>query len=877
VTAFVIAGVLAGAPPDARAGFRAVLPPGVHGLTNAADLAAFEGLGRRPPHNDDQLAPYRDLLYATPGLTAARLRAFFDDSTLGSMPGGAASTERPRSDVTITRDGATGVPHIVGATREGLMFGAGYAAAEDRLFLMDALRHAGRAQLASFAGGAAGNRRMDEEQWAAAPYTEDDLRRQIDMLPVLYGDLGRQVVADGTSYVAGINAYIARARLDRALMPSEYAAIGRPQGPEDWTPSDVVATASLIGAIFGNGGGHELQAMSFMQAAQRRFGRRLGRRLWYQLSGYDDPDAPTTVRGRRFAYQLPPRHPAPGNEVLADAGTLRREPEVVGGVASGARLPALLAFPAASSNALLVSGRRSRSGRPLAVFGPQVGYFSPQILMDEELHGPGVDARGAAFPGVSQYVDLGHGRDFAWSATSAGQDIIDTFAVALCNPDGTRPTLGADHYLFRGHCLPFEVLVRTNSWQPTVADSTPAGSETLRVLRTKLGLVTARATVKGRPIAYVALRTTYRHEIDSAIGLLQFNQPRSVHDAASFQRAASRIGYTFNWFYVDARHIAYFNSGANPVRAPGTTGQLPMAASEEWRGFDPGTNTSRLTAFSAHPRAIDQTYLTSWNNRQAPGYAGADSNLYSAVYRSQMLDAQIRARLRGERKMTLPGLVDAMEQAATVDLRAMKDLPQALAIIGRPRKPVLARAVARLRAWVAAGAHRLDRNRDGHYAYGRAIAIMDAWWPRWLRAEFEPVLGRRLYRAIPYEQDNAPNNGGEHLGSAFQTGWYGWVWKDLRTVRRLHVRQRYARTFCGAGSLSRCRSVLLTSLRRALAHADPAELYRDPAVAGQCGSLDPQMCFDAIRFRPVGAVTQPLIPWQNRPTYQQAVEIRTRR
>jgi hypothetical protein len=227
--------------------------------------------------------------------------------------------------------------------------------------------------------------------------------------------------------------------------------------------------------------------------------------------------------------------------------------------------------------------------------------------------------------------------------------------------------------------------------------------------------------------------------------------------------------------------------------------------------------------------------------------------------------------------MTLPGLVDAMEQAATVDLRAMKDLPQALAIIGRPRKPVLARAVARLRAWVAAGAHRLDRNRDGHYAYGRAIAIMDAWWPRWLRAEFEPVLGRRLYRAIPYEQDNAPNNGGEHLGSAFQTGWYGWVWKDLRTVRRLHVRQRYARTFCGAGSLSRCRSVLLTSLRRALAHADPAELYRDPAVAGQCGSLDPQMCFDAIRFRPVGAVTQPLIPWQNRPTYQQAVEIRTRR
>jgi acyl-homoserine lactone acylase PvdQ len=34
------------------------------------------------------------------------------------------------------------------------MFGAGYAAAADRLFLIDVLRHAARAELSSFAGGA---------------------------------------------------------------------------------------------------------------------------------------------------------------------------------------------------------------------------------------------------------------------------------------------------------------------------------------------------------------------------------------------------------------------------------------------------------------------------------------------------------------------------------------------------------------------------------------------------------------------------------------------------------------------------------------------------------------------------------------------------
>jgi hypothetical protein len=34
-----------------------------------------------------------------------------------------------------------------------------------------------------------------------------------------------------------------------------------------------------------------------------------------------------------------------------------------------------------------------------------------------------------------------------------------------------------------------------------------------------------------------------------------------------------------------------------------------------------------------------------------------------------------------------------------------------------------------------------------------------------------------------------------------------------------------------------------------------------------------QTCLDSVRFRPLGGVTQPLIPWINRPTYQQAVEV----
>jgi len=56
------------------------------------------------------------------------------------MPGGVGTTETPRSGVQIFRDSKFGMAHIYGQTRADVMFGAGYATAEERLFAMDALR-----------------------------------------------------------------------------------------------------------------------------------------------------------------------------------------------------------------------------------------------------------------------------------------------------------------------------------------------------------------------------------------------------------------------------------------------------------------------------------------------------------------------------------------------------------------------------------------------------------------------------------------------------------------------------------------------------------------------------------------------------------------
>jgi hypothetical protein len=334
------------------------------------------------------------------------------------------------------------------------------------------------------------------------------------------------------------------------------------------------------------------------------------------------------------------------------------------------------------------------------------------------------------------------------------------------------------------------------------------------------------------------------------------------------------VGHTFNWFYADSERISYFNSGANPVRASRIDHDLPVKGRYRWRGWDPDAWSSRVTPPSAHPQVVDQRFLVNWNNKQARGYASAETNAYSPVYRSQMLSDRVRKAIEGDRKLTLPGLIDIMEVAGTGDLRAHSVLPLALRIVGTPKEARLRAAVEALRAWRRAGGLRKDADRNGVYEHTGAVALMDAWWPRLLKAQFEPVLGRTAMNKLEaaLEFDNAPNNHGAHLGSAYQGSWYGFARKDLRSVLGRDVRGRYAREYCGRGRLKRCRRVLRRSLRAALA-VPRGELYGGDDVCRMAGKDGDQWCYDAVRQRPVGGATQPLIHWINRPTYQQAVEV----
>lgn len=889
-----------------------VLPPGQNGNATFAELLAHTISGARPAHSADQLGMYGNLATGYQALTTDTITQFFNDNSFGVAADDIERTYQPRADVTVVRDKKAGVPHIYGTTRAGTMFGAGYATAENKLFLMDVMRRAGRGQVTPFAGGAPGNRVLEQGFFAAAPYTEQELTAQIDSVRS-QGPRGAQAYADVVAYVDGINAY-ARAAHSGRYFPGEYVATGKIDAVtnagtiEPFTLNDIVVLASLVGAQFGGGGGNEVQQAVAKLAMQERYGLAEGERRWQEFLAQNDPEAITTIHdGRSFPYAASPANPQ--GLALPDKGSVTTQAMVfdqTGTAVSGQEqqtasvaatpgteglrgmfdggLPAGMAQARGMSNALVVSGAHTESGHPVAVFGPQTGYFAPQLLTLQELQGPGISSKGASFAGLSFYTLLGRGQDYSWSATTAAQDIVDTYAVELCEPNGAPATKASAYYRFRGECLPFDVVERKNAWTPTLADGTAAGSYTLRSYRTKYGPVTHRATVGGKPVAYTTVRSTFLHEADSIIGFQKFNDPDAIRSAQDFQQAAMDVNYTFNWFYVDSRDTAYINSGDNPVRKSTMDPALPAwsGAANEWQDWSPNGNTATYTPFAQHPNSVNQDYYISWNNKQAPGMSGSPEK--SSVQRGDVLDRRVRDLIAGGKKVNRANLTQAMADAAITDMRAERILPDLLRVLDGD--PATTQQAAKLRAWLTDGGKRTETTPGSHtYAHAEAIALFDAWWPRLVKAIYEPRVGADAYRSLTgvLRINESPsgwqlgepglNTGHPHSGSAFQYGWFGQVSQDIRAVLGDAPAGKTTTPLCGGGSLSTCRKALSDTLVGAA--AEPLTVTY-PGDEGNCAAGD-QWCADALVHQKIGGIGHDKISWQNRPTYQQVVEFPARR
>jgi len=860
-----------------------ILPAGENGLVNAAQLARFEKNGTRPPHSQDQLAPYENLEFGYRSLTDSTLHNYYLGESFG-VPGQIISTEHPspKVPVVIYRD-QHDIPHIYGKTDAALAFGAGYAQAQDRLFLMDVLRHYGAGTLTSFLGPSCADEQMDHDELLLAPYTTAQANAQVNALPAEYGGQGKLALSMIHNYVQGINAYITKALTDPKLLPVEYGLFGP---PKPWTPADVVAVSSLIGGIFGDGGGEEVRNSALLRYLQGQLGQSAGATAFTSFKEQNDPAAPATVVNKSFPYEIPKRvNPAtiaiPDNpSAPLKGGPTGTTPGCSATAPSRAGLSvieSLLRFPAHMSNALEVGASHSADGHPIAVFGPQVSYFAPQILMQEDLHAPNYAAEGASFPGTG-FIELGRGEDYAWSATSAGSDLTDQRLELICNPHGGKVPPTGTFYMFHGKCISM------------VNEQFPDGTAGGVLLNHKIhltvhGVVQGWTTaLGGKPVAVVNQRSTYSHDVDSVIGFMRWGEPALTHSATSWMIGASKIDYTFNWFYVDSRNIAYYVSGRDPVRPSFVDPNLPTwgTGGAEWRGFLPAAQ---------HVHEIDppQGFFDSWNNKPAPLFSASDGEYgFGPVYRVQMLTGQIRHQFAIHHgKITRADLVQAMETAASQDLDGLTILPALLhAIHGQHQPAGVSRMLAALKTWLAAGAHRILASPGAtQYQQADAVAIMDQLTPTVIKAIFDPLFAAGAtnpggYNVLPMGFVNEPYNGGAHLGSAYDGGWEGYTVKALGQLTGQQVAQPFSPAvtarLCGTGGLSHCGPAFDAALKatyQALVKANGgstnvASWTQDANTVATRLSM-PE--YDAIGFRTLGIVGQPSIPWQNRPTFQQVV------
>lgn len=781
--------LLASSPAAAADVARYILPPGNYGGVPFTE------------NSTDQLPLYAGLTPLRDDITQADIENFFlPEDFQPIQPAREEVTGRP--GLKLIYD-AYGIPHVYGETRADVAFGAGWATARDRALLLQVGRGPARVAVADVPNIDAFSLVTGVQSFTPSAEAEALVTAQVELLQETYGAEGRQVVADAQAYADGINAY--------------YQSIGSSEPPA--TVNDIIAVTAFIGSIFGAGGGGEAGNADLLAKLEDKLGRKRGFDAWDDVMLAEDPEAPTTT-DRRFNYRPLTGGPVTGSVKLDADSIVSIDPRQSSAQAAAA--PARRR----ASNFLVVAPSRSQSGNTLAVMGPQLGYYYPEIVQQIHLEGPGIKAQGVAVPGLAMYMLIGRTENYAWSLTSAGHDVRDVYAEELCEPNRRdKPTRDSKHYLYKGKCHAME------TFNAGLLGDTPLVYQT-----TVHGGVFATATVGGKPYALSRRRSTFGRDALNLVALKRMTEGRATNPGR-FWQTANQFGFTFNWAYASREATAFFSSGLLPRRPRGLDRRLPTLGTGkyEWLGY---------LQERQHPHDVSgpNGLLLNWNNQSAPGFMHGDDEPYGSVQRVENFDDW-------PDKVSLTDVVGIMNRAATEDVRSTV-WPVVSRALRRGQAPSARdqKVLDLLDDWVSRAAPLLDVDDDGLYDEA-GPALLAAVWRPIADAVMSPVFGD-----LTDDLDGVRNLDGLEGAS--------YVDKDLRTLLGEPVKGRFNLSYCGAGKLDVCTAALWQALHDAAdalaidqGQSDPA-LWRRPAAR--------------TGFAP--GVLPDTFPSTNRPTFQQVLE-----
>jgi penicillin amidase len=318
-------------------------------------------------------------------------------------PSGTLAVAGLAAPVEVVRD-REGVPHVFAKSIEDSFRAIGFLHAQDRLWQMELTRRAAQGRLSEIFG--------------ERTFGNDVVMRTLD----LYGHAERSLAALSPdtrkrldAYAEGVNAFLARPiGLLEPRLPPEFLLLRH--RPEPWRPADSVAFIKMMALDLSTNLNFEVMRLAL--AAEG-----LGPAEIEDLMPHDGD------------LEVPPLPP------IAELYPLRR-PAIAQKRAAGASVDDILGDGA--SNNWVVSGARTRSGKPLLANDPHLRIGAPSIwyLAHLALEAPGaapVNVVGAMLAGVPLIV-LGRSDTLAWGFTNTGPDVQDLF-IEKINPDNPREYL----------------------------------------------------------------------------------------------------------------------------------------------------------------------------------------------------------------------------------------------------------------------------------------------------------------------------------------------------------------------------------------------------------------------------------------------------
>lgn len=504
----------------------------------------------------------------------------------------------------IPRD-SYGVPHIQAPTVEQAFFEAGYATAEDRLWQMEQSRRVARGRMAEAFGPQ--YLKADRETLLTS-YTDAELDQQ-------YNTLSATTRSAFDNYVRGVNAYIDAAKAAGSLPPGYKE---NDLAPAPWTKEDSLAIAVLLMQQFGRFGAGEIRNMAvlaYLDTQPKAKDRKLD--IFEDLAWENDPKAATTVAAADDPVKTRPQIFPPHNRattehhlsMLPKASLFELLPGVrLSERQESRRVAELRSAPfKAGSYALLVTAKKSSTGRPLLLSGPQMGFTNPSIVHETAMDCPGIRVAGMDVPGVPGVL-VGATPYVAWGLTSGVADTDDVFFY---------PLAGKDSYRYGAETRPFERVERTLHVKG-------GKDENVVQLRTLDGPVVVRAASGGA--VFVRRPASYMCELKSLDAAFDLYGAKSADDA---ERAMSAATMNFNFFYATAAgDVGYHYVGRVPLRASGLDPRFPTPGDPayEWLGM---VDYAQMP----HVRNPKSGIIANWNNKPAAWWPNGDSPVWGRVFR----------------------------------------------------------------------------------------------------------------------------------------------------------------------------------------------------------------------------------------------------